>query len=141
MQDSLMTKAWLIHCLFMTTRIIIQSVGIKNWPAVPAEGDEEIENSGTDFYEDFNSVLKPAFWFLTCIGVLLDIMTFLRKNVAFSLLYYEIFLLIVESSVPVFKDEFGKSLLMIMRTLLIYICLACELRISVIVSLVAAALI
>lgn len=141
MQDSLKTKAWLIHCLFMTTRIIIQLTGISYWQTISAEDDSENENSGANFKEDFDSVLKPTFWFLTCIGVLLDILTWHRKKVANCLLYYEILILIAESSVPTFKDEFGKSLLMVLRTLLNYICLACELRISIIVSLIASALI
>ena len=48
MQDSLQTKAWLIHCLFMTARLLLQSIGIPKWPTESAENDQENEIIGAD---------------------------------------------------------------------------------------------
>ena len=99
-QKFLFTKAWLIHCVAMLSRVIWPIFKLSYWQKA-YEGRKELKDK---FDDEFVTATKPyvipTIISLIVLGIVLDVIVWRRRHLAQWIFYYECLSNIVQAFAP-----------------------------------------
>ena len=100
-QIFLQTRAWLFHCIIMSSRVIYALIGIASWQkAYKQEQLDKIDNLNITLVHQTQTSVTIAIIVSFVIGILLDVLAYVYRKYANLILYYELLFMLLFAFVP-----------------------------------------
>ena len=119
-QSAFWTKAWLIHCVNMFSRVLFPLLGVSYWQTAYKGQERFADKINVDFVEQIRPYIVTAIISLIPVGVILDIVAWRRREFAGWIFYYELVSNLVQAFVPFDYGDFRSvTILMVIMTLFV----------------------